>query len=93
MTHKRALLQAGRRQAQHETLQEVRDVFQPWLRLPKDFGKGAYERLFSPLTHVLAVLVPGLGGGRRVSGDAQEVLGLAGLGEEQDRVAQNGGLL
>lgn len=59
MTNKRTILQAGRRQTQHETVQELRDLFQPWLNLGQDFGKGAYERLFPPLTHFLAILVAG----------------------------------
>lgn len=45
-----------------ETLQEVRDLFLPWLDLPADFGQGAYTRLFSPLTDLLAF--PGAGHGR-----------------------------
>jgi len=61
MTSKHAILQAGRRMAQSETVQELRDLFKPWLSLPQDFGKGAYDRLFSPLTHLLAIPLPGLG--------------------------------
>lgn len=61
MTKKQGILRVGQRRAQHETLQELRDLFQPWLRLPENFGKGAYERLFSPLTHVLAISLAGLG--------------------------------
>ena len=59
MINKRTMLRAGRRRAQNETVQELRVMFKPWLSLPRDFAKGAYERLFSPLTHFLAVLVPG----------------------------------
>ena len=61
MTKKLGILKAGRRRVQSETLQELRDLFQPWLSLPEDFGKGAYERLFSPLTHLLAIPLAGLG--------------------------------
>ncbi len=61
MTKKQQIVQVGRRRAQSETVQELRDLFEPWLRLPKDFGNGAYDRLFSPLTHLLAILVTGLG--------------------------------
>ena len=45
MTKKQTIVEAGRRAAQRETVQELRDLFQPWLSLGPDFGKGAYERL------------------------------------------------
>lgn len=61
MRTKQGILQAGRRRAQSETVQELRDLFQPWLSLPQDFGKGAYDRLFSPLTHLLVIPLAGLG--------------------------------
>lgn len=48
MTTKQEIVQTGRRRAQRETVQELRELFRPWLSLPKEFGKGAYERLFSP---------------------------------------------
>jgi hypothetical protein len=61
MAQKQGILQAGRRRAQSETLQELRNLFEPWLSLPEHFGKGAYDRLFSPLTHLLAFPLAGLG--------------------------------
>ena len=61
MTKKQGILKAGRRHAQTETVQEFRDLFKPWLGLPEGFGKGAYDRLFSPLTHLLAIPLAGLG--------------------------------
>ena len=61
MTKKQGILRAGQRRAQHKTLQELRDLFEPWLRLPEHFGKGADHRLFSPLMHVLAIPLAGLG--------------------------------
>ena len=93
MTNKQGILQAGRRRAQTESVQELRNLFQPWLALPQDFGKGAYDRLFSPLTNLLALPLAGLGSERYVPGGAQEVPRLAGAREEGDRLAQNGGLL
>ena len=93
MTKKQGILQAGRHRAQSETVQELRDLFRPWLNLPGDFGKGAYDRLFSPLTHLLALPLAGLGRGRQLPGDTQEVPRLAGTREEEDGVAQYGGLL
>ncbi len=61
MAKKQEILQAGRRRAQSETVQELRALFQPWLSLPEHFGKGAYDRLFSPLTHLLVISLAGLG--------------------------------
>ncbi len=61
MTKKQQIVQVGRRRAQSETVQELRDLFQPWLSLPQDFATGAYDRLFSPLTHLLAIPLAGLG--------------------------------
>ena len=61
MTKKQGILRAGGRRAQSETLQELRNLFQPWLSLPEHFGKGAYDRLFSPLTHLLVIPLAGLG--------------------------------
>lgn len=48
MIKKQQILQAGRRRAQSETVQELRNLFRPWLSLPEGFGGGAYDRLFSP---------------------------------------------
>ncbi len=61
MAKKSAIIETGRRRAQNETVQELRDLFAPWLSLPEDFGKGAYDRLFSPLTHLLAIPRASLG--------------------------------
>ena len=44
---KQAIVQAGRRRTQCESVQELRDLFQPWMTLPEGFGKGGYKRLFS----------------------------------------------
>lgn len=61
MTTKPGIVLTGRRRAQRETVQELRELFRPWLSLPKEFGKGAYDRLFSPLAHLLAIPLPSLG--------------------------------
>jgi hypothetical protein len=60
MIMKQGIVQAGRRRVQRETVEELRELFRPWLILPEEFAKGAYDRLFSPLTHLLAVPLPSL---------------------------------
>jgi len=50
------------RRLTHAPLGELVDLFEPWLRLPATFGAPARNRLFSPLTHLLALSLPGLRG-------------------------------
>ena len=48
----------GCRRLTHAPLGELVDLFEPWLRLPATFGAPAKNRLFSPLTHLLALSLP-----------------------------------
>lgn len=48
MKKNRGKLKAAQRCAQRQTLQEMRDLFGPWLSVPKNFAQGAYVRLFPP---------------------------------------------
>lgn len=49
MAKKQEILGAGRARAQGGTVEELEELFSPWLPLPDGFGpEGAYERLFSP---------------------------------------------
>lgn len=48
-------LSAHARRLTHAPLGELVDLFEPWLRLPATFGAPARNRLFSPLTHLLAL--------------------------------------
>ena len=92
MNTKTNAIKAAKRNAQRETLQELRDLFEPWAALSKDFAKGGYNRLFSPLTHLLALLGPALER-RAVPAGQSKISGLVGRGKKQDRLDQYGGLL
>ena len=49
MAKKQDILSAGRARAQGGTVQELEQLFGPWLSLPEGFGgEGAYERLYPP---------------------------------------------
>ncbi len=49
MTRKQDFLRVGQTRAQAQSLQDLMDLFAPWLQVPCDFGAGAYQRLFTPL--------------------------------------------
>jgi len=51
-------LSAHARRLTHAPLGELVDLFEPWLRLPATFGAPAKNRLFFPLTHLLALSLP-----------------------------------
>ena len=72
---------------------ELSQVFGPWVEISERFGEPARKRLFFPLTDVLAVPVPSLGGGPRMPGGGEEVPGLARPTERANRLAEDGGLL
>jgi len=44
------------------------ELFDPWLRVPEDFGRPARNRLFSPLARLLAFSRPGARAGSGVRG-------------------------
>jgi hypothetical protein len=49
MTEKQNLLEAGCARVQVESMQELQDLFEPWLALPEDFGgEKAYKSLYAP---------------------------------------------
>lgn len=49
MTNKQSILVAGGARAQGGTVQELEELFAPWLELPVDFGGGsAYDSLYAP---------------------------------------------
>jgi hypothetical protein len=48
MAKKQDILVTGRARAQRESVQELRDLFKPWLELPESFGEEAYDGLFCP---------------------------------------------
>lgn len=49
MTKKRHILMAGCARAQAESVQELRELFRPWLELSEGFGgEGAYASLYAP---------------------------------------------
>lgn len=49
MAKKQSILVAGGARAQGGTVQELEELFAPWLELPEDFGGGgAYDSLYAP---------------------------------------------
>ena len=87
MSCMRGVLKSGLGRIRNRAPYELGNLLSPWLKLSSGFGGKGYVRLFSPLTHVLAVFGAGLGPGRLVSGSAEEVSGVAGRGGAKERFA------
>ena len=74
-------------------LGELLQLFGPWVRLPEDFGAPERQRLFSPLTHLLAVSIAGLGCRRFLPRGRAQVPGVVGHRRGQERFPQHRRLL
>jgi len=75
------------------TLSELVELFAPWVELPERFGHNIRDRLFSPLTDVLAVPVSGVCRRSLVHRGAEQVSRLVGLGTRTNRQPQHRRLL
>ena len=89
----RGVLKSGLGRVRDKAPLELESLLSSWLQLPRNFGGRGYVRLFSPLTHVLAVFGAGAGPGLFVSRDVEAVSGVAGCVGGQERFAEYGGLL
>lgn len=88
----------GRLKAQMQTLKtpsptHIEEVFSLWVTLPGNFGHPARSRLFSPLTHLLAVPRPSPYQGAIVQRDLADIPRLACLRARTNRLAQHRCLL
>ena len=93
MSCMRGVLKSGLGRIRNRAPYELGNLLSPWLKLSSGFGGKGYVRLFSPLTHVLAVSGAGAGSGRFVPRDVEEVSGVAGCVGGQERFSEYGGLL
>jgi hypothetical protein len=75
------------------SLAELGTLFAPWVRLRDDFGSPKRRRLFSPLTDLLALSLPGPLRGRLLPGRRPQVPRLARRQGQGHRLAEHGGVL
>lgn len=85
---------AGRvRRLREHTLAELGTIFEPWVDADAAFGNPKRRRLFSPLTDVLALPLPGLLGRRLLSSHGPQVPRVAGRQGRGLGVPQHRGVL
>ena len=93
MTQGYGKLKTQTRKMVRKRLSELVDLFEPWVRIPDNFGPGQRQRLFSPLADLLALPVTSPRAGYIMPGNTQQVPGLAGHGGRALRLTQYGRLL
>ncbi len=81
------------RRLREHTLADLGTLFAPWVRAGPAFGTPKRRRLFSPLTHLLALPLPGLVGRRFLSSLGPQVPRVAGRHGRGLGVPQHGGVL
>jgi hypothetical protein len=93
MTRTYGKLKAEMRKLKATSPAHIEEVFTQWVNLPKSFGRPARSRLFSPLTHLLAVPLPSPLEDAIVQRDPPNVSRMARIRTRTNRFAQHRSLL
>jgi hypothetical protein len=80
MNHPLARVRAQRRRVERLTPGELAPLAKPWLRLSSAFGNPGRERLFSPLSNLLALSGAGVGRRPVLPGGGPELCRMVGFG-------------
>lgn len=93
MAHTHGRLKAQAQKLTTPSPTHIEEVFSSWVNLPRNLGRPARQRLFSPLTHLLAVPLPSPLEDAVVQRDLADISRVARLRAGGDRLAQHRRLL